>query len=189
MGKIISAKKLTDYRWLNLYDVIYLNKAGETCSWMMVSRRQPFVDDEAKADAVVIVAYHTKLKKLVVVKEFRVPLGGYEIGFPAGLIDKDETPLDAAYRELQEETGLTTMKILKQSPVIYSTAGMSDESVVMVYLDCIGTPSNHLLESSEDIETMLLSQDEVKDMLQDSSLKFGAKAWFVMDFFARTGVI
>ena len=40
-------------------------------------------------------------------RQFRYPLNQVFVEFPAGKIDPDETPLDCAKRELQEETGYT----------------------------------------------------------------------------------
>ncbi|KAM5234954.1 ADP-sugar pyrophosphatase isoform 1-T1 [Ctenodactylus gundi] len=42
---------------------------------------------------------------IVLVKQFRPPVGRYCLEFPAGLIDEDESPEAAALRELEEETG------------------------------------------------------------------------------------
>ena len=188
---IIKIHKLTDHWWLNLFEVDYVCKDGTQATWFMASRHNDplCVTNRHEADVVVIAAYHTDLKKIVVTKEFRVPLGGYEYGFPAGLVDEGETPAEAAIRELKEETGLTVTRVIKGSPVIYSSPGMTDEAVIMVYVLCEGEISNKGHEAHEDIETMLLSQDEVQELLRHSTLYFGAKAWFVLDFFARTGEI
>jgi len=43
---------------------------------------------------------------LLLVKEYAAGTDAYELGFPKGLIDKDEESLMAANRELQEEVGL-----------------------------------------------------------------------------------
>lgn len=45
--------------------------------------------------------------KTLVISQYRPPLNAFSIEFPAGLIDPQETPEDAARRELLEETGFT----------------------------------------------------------------------------------
>ena len=45
------------------------------------------------------------MPETLLVKQFRPPMGRTTIEFPAGLIDKNETPAQAAVRELREETG------------------------------------------------------------------------------------
>ena len=121
---------------------------------------------------------------MVIIREFRVPLDDYEYGFPAGLVDKGETVEQAARRELMEETGLTVSRFIKVSPPIYSSAGMTDESVAMVYVECEGEPSNSANTDSEIIEIQLISPDEALDLLSDSTLKFDAKAWLAISQFA-----
>lgn len=43
--------------------------------------------------------------EVVLVRQYRPPLGRMELGLPAGLIERDEKPEAAARRELAEETG------------------------------------------------------------------------------------
>ena len=43
--------------------------------------------------------------KLLLIRQFRYAIKDYLLEAPAGAIDIDEAPLDAAKRELQEETG------------------------------------------------------------------------------------
>lgn len=42
---------------------------------------------------------------LVLIREYAAGTHAYELGFPKGLIDPGETPVEAANRELQEEAG------------------------------------------------------------------------------------
>ncbi|MBS0855694.1 MULTISPECIES: ADP compounds hydrolase NudE [unclassified Tatumella] len=42
---------------------------------------------------------------VLLIEEYAVGLESYELGFPKGLIDPGETPLQAAQRELKEEVG------------------------------------------------------------------------------------
>ena len=139
-----------------------------------------------RPDAVVIVPFHTVRNKMVITREYRVPLDGYEYGFPAGLVDSGESVEQAARRELMEETGLTVRRFIKISPPIYSSAGMTDESVSMVYVDCEGAPSTRENTASELIEILLVSPVEAQDLLKDTTLKFDAKAWLVISRFAES---
>ena len=136
-------------------------------------------------DAVVIVPFHTVKNKMVITREYRVPLDDYEYGFPAGLVDNDESVEQAARRELMEETGLTVSRFIKVSPPIYSSAGMTDESVAMVYVECEGEPSNSANTDSELIEIQFISSNEAMDLLSNTTLKFDAKSWLAIYQFAE----
>jgi ADP-ribose pyrophosphatase len=188
--RIEQANKLTHQKWLNMFEVSYVDKNGRTRSWQVVSREKTpkcISGNFRLPDAVVIVPFHVSKRKVVITKEFRVPLADVEYGFPAGLVDEGETIEDTARRELQEETGLTLTRILKISPPIYSSAGMTDESVAMVYVECDGEPSVARNEESECIHVELISQSEATRMCESSDLKFDAKAYLVLSGFAKNG--
>ena len=140
-------------------------------------------------DAVVIIPFYKKKDKLVIIKEFRVPLGGYQYGFPAGLVDKGETIQQTCIRELKEETGLSVTRIIKSSPPVFSSSGISDESVSMIYVECDGTPSNKGNEGSEDITTIFVTQAEASELCKNSKIKLDVKTWLVLFSFAENGRI
>ena len=71
---------------------------------------------------------------MLLVEQFRVPLGKSCIELPAGLIGDhgdDEGPLEAAGRELEEETGYRATK-LESLGEYYSSPGMVSESFTLV---------------------------------------------------------
>jgi ADP-ribose pyrophosphatase len=136
---------------------------------------------------VVIVAQHRENARLVVVREFRVPLGGYQYGFPAGLLDSGETLESACCRELFEETGLTVDRMIKSSPPVYSTSGMTDEAVSMVYVQCSGEISNAGNSSSEDIHPFLVSPEEALCLCHEPDQMLDVKTWLVLQAFGETG--
>jgi len=188
MFEIKQARKLTDEKWLNLFDVKYVAKTGEEKSWQMATRKKKpkcMTGRYDQPDAVVIVPFHKAKDKLVITREYRVPLNDYEYGFPAGLIDEGESVEQATRRELREETGLNLSRLIKMSPPIYSSAGMTDESVAMVYVECEGEPSNTGNTEFELIEVLLISPAEAFQMCSDSTLRFDAKAWLEISQFAE----
>jgi ADP-ribose pyrophosphatase len=188
--KIKKAIKLAESKWLNLFDIRWVDKLGNDRSWQMVSRKSEpkyFTGQFEPGDAVVVVPYHTGYDKLVVTREFRVPLGDYEYGFPAGLIEKGESVEQATRRELTEETGLTVTRFTRISPPVYTTTGISDESVVMVYVECTGEPTSKFNTRSEVIEVILTSSKDAETLCSKRDLKFDAKAWLVILNFATHG--
>jgi ADP-ribose pyrophosphatase len=190
--KINKIKKITNCQYLNLFSINYKDRVNCEKKWIFASRSKelnPLENDYSVPDAVVIVPFHTQEKKLVVIKEFRVALGGYQYGFPAGLIDKGETIEQAGKRELFEETGLTLKRVLKKSPVIFSSSGMTDESISLLFVECEGPPTSQFNEASEDIEVMMLSQKQALDIIDNNTIKFDVKSWIVMNNFAFQGVI
>lgn len=190
--EIKDVKKLTDCSFLNLFSVQYKDQGNRDKEWVFASRSKkenPLMDKDLRPDAVVIVPFHTKLKKLVLINELRVALGGYQYGFPAGLLDKGETVEQAGTRELFEETGLKITRFLKQSPPIFSSSGLTDEAISLLFVECDGIPTNKYNEASEDIEVMLLSREDVSDILFDQNIKFDVKTWIVLNHFVSQGKI
>ena len=188
--KVDKVEKLTDYRHLNLYSIRYTDRADNARMWYLASRSDPpkcaggRFDDP---DAVIIVALHKRRSKLVVIREYRVPLAGYQYGFPAGLVDAGETIEAACRRELYEETGLSIDKVIKSSPPVYSSSGMTDESVSLVYVECSGEISNAGNSSSEDIHPFLVSPEEALSLCRQPDYPVDVKTWLVLSAFGETG--
>jgi len=189
---INQVKKITNSRFLNLFSAQYEDRKNNIKEWIFASRSgfdNPLKDISDQPNAVVIVPYHTKKEKLVLIKEFRITLGGYQYGFPAGLVDESESIEQAGSRELFEETGLSVARVLKTSPVIYSSSGLTDESVSLFFVECKGEPSNRFNEASEDIEVLFFSKQEAQNILQDQTIKFDVKTWIVLSNFAEQGTL
>jgi len=190
MANDYTIQKLTDQPWVNLFNVEYLTKDGSPHHWLMCSRKDKPVEDAAIPDAVVIVAIlpTPQGNRLVLTKEFRVPIGDGEYGFPAGLIDKGESIESTVRREMKEETGLDVVTIHHISPPVYSSAGLTDEACCMALVTASGTPSTHLNEEHEQIEVELYDIDDIAALLK-SNKKIAAKAWGLLYHFSVTGRI
>src|SRR6185312_196691 len=150
---------LADTKYLKLYNAEYTNKNGKSRNWSIASRKDLdtlknyyFNAVEYNIDAVIIVATHVAEDKLVVIKQFRVPLNDYVYEIPAGLIDFGEDFETTVRRELREETGLDLIQIdyAKTKPKAYISTGMTDESAALVFCTCNGQVSKEFLEPDED---------------------------------------
>jgi ADP-ribose pyrophosphatase len=188
--KIIDSTVVNKSKFVTVVAVRYEDRKGNPKDWHMVSRGDPpkcITGEIQRPDAAIIVPYHRRENKLVVIREFRVPVGDYQYGFPAGLLDPGEELAAAAGRELHEETGLELVRVYRHSPAVFSSAGITDEAIAMVFAEVEGTPGTHRNEDSEDIEIFLMDRDGVRDLLQRRDIVFGARAWLVMDAFVRMG--
>lgn len=186
---------LVESKFIGLFEIEYKNKLDEDKVWMVASRKSIeqlksiyLENKEDSADAVAIVGLHKSSKKLILIKQFRVPINGYIYELPAGLIDKGESIDTSVERELREETGLTLLEIQKNksNDKVYLSPGMSDESIAFVYCICDGNITDEFLEPDEDIEAILVSQDEAKEILQ-SNHKIDTKAFLILQMFVSLG--
>lgn len=87
----------------------------------------------AQGMAVIVIAV-TPADEVLFVEQFRVPLGARTIEMPAGLVGDDhaeDTLVDAARRELVEETGWSAgrVEVLLTGP---TSSGMSNERIAFV---------------------------------------------------------
>ncbi len=190
MAADLKLTKLTNNKWANMYLAHYTTKTGKQNDWVVVSRKEHPIINAGQPDAVLIIPMidTPQGRKLVMIREFRVPVWDYEFAFPAGLMEKGLDVEQMAKKELKEETGLDVKKIIHISPPVYSSAGMSDESCCMVVLEACGEVSYANLEESEEIEVHLMDVEQIRRLL-GSGHKIAAKAWGVLWHFALTGKI
>ena len=195
MSKINKLTTLAETKFLNLYNAEYSNKGGNIKNWIIASRKEKenlegvyLNNKELQDDAVLIVPFHKEEEKIVVIRQFRVPINSYIYEMPAGLIDKRESPQTAITRELKEETGLDVIEILKNTVKgqLFLSPGMTDESVTSVFCTCGGTISKAYMEEDEDIEPILLSQKEAQELLI-KDIKFDIKCYIYLQEFAKSG--
>lgn len=194
MGKIIKVKTLAETKFLKLYDAEYINKLGENKHWTIASRKDLneinnrfFEGEKDRIDAVVIIPKHIEENKLVIIKQFRVPINDYVIELPAGLIDGEESFEEAVKRELKEETGLDLVNIDYDKTIekTYASVGMTDESFALVSCNCKGKVSLENLEADEEIEVKMITKEEGKEILK-SGQNIDVKAYLAISNFVNS---
>ena len=126
------------------------------------------------SDAVVVVPVRAD-GSMVMVGQYRYPHGKTHWELPAGRLTEDESPEDAARRELAEETGYRPGRLVPL-PGFYPTNGISAHYAhAFVALDCeeAGEPRP---EASEQIVVRTFLQEEAEALLDAGLLADGFTA-------------
>lgn len=191
MSSVGKIEKKVGSRFLSYYEMEAVHRDGSVSPYYMVSRNPN--PDSLKAvthknapDGVVI--YGLYQDKVVLVRQYRYPIGGYVYEFPAGLVEPGEDMEAAAIRELYEETGLTLHPIPCGSygRPFFTTVGMTDESCGTVFGTCEGTPTSRHQEATEEIQVVLADKEECRRILKEEQLSIMC-AYMLMHFVASSG--
>ena len=194
MERIKGIKKLTDNRFLNLYELDATFRDGSSAPYYVASRRKnaenlKAVTHDSQADGVILYGVYGENKdQVVLVRQYRYPLGGYVYEFPAGLVEPGEDMFQAGIREMYEETGLDFVPVEGGacSRPFFTTIGMTDESCGTVYGYCSGNPSNRNQEGTEDIQVILADRNECRRILKEENVAIMC-AYMLMHFIASEG--
>ena len=194
MSKVGKIEKKTNTRFLNFYEFEAIHRDGSVSPYYVASRAKKTEDLKAvsqqnRPDGVILYGVYGENKdKVVLIRQYRYPLGGYVYEFPAGLVEDGEDMLEAGIREMYEETGLTFVprKGGSYSRPFFTTIGMTDESCGTVFGYCSGEPTNSHQEASEEIQVVIADKEECKRILKKENVAIMC-AYMLMHFIASEG--
>ena len=107
--------------------------------------------------------------KFIFEKQYRYALGEEIIEMPAGKLEEGEIPLEAAKRELLEETGYRPLEMIHLGDS-YPTPGYSSEVIHLYYCPKAVKEERHL-DNDEEIELIYLSMQEIEQLIKDNIIK------------------
>lgn len=190
MKKYTNIHKLSDNKFLNLFHLDALTDSGRPFDYFFVSRRKEdniklLTGDSAAEGVVIYPVLREDPEKIVLIRQYRYPLGDHLYELPAGLIDEGETPDAAAVREMKEETGLS-FEVYAGGDGAYRRpffmgAGFTDESCNAVFGYASGTVSRDALEDTESIQVLTADKREVRRILREEKVSIRA-AYLLMNF-------
>lgn len=195
MKKYTAVRKLTDNRFLNLYEMDALTNTGAPFNYYFASRNSeeklPLLTGKLCSNGIVIYPiWKRNPEKIVMLRQYRYPLDTWLYELPAGLIDEGETASEAAAREMKEETGLTFTPYEGGNPSfrrpVYLGAGLTDETSTSVFGYADGEISGRFRESTESIEVLLVDKKEAARILKEERVSLRA-AFLLMSFLRMDG--
>lgn len=174
--KKISEKILYQGKWLSVHQLNYENKHGENIAWETVRRQK-------SRSGVVIVARMKPSDRFIIIKQFRPAVGGYILGFPAGLAQGDPAH---ALVELKEETGYFG-NIISFSPPLKTGTSIIDDNGQIVLIEVDESDPRNLnpqqaLEPGEDIEVCCIHRRDMKDFLlnqHNAGVSITSSLWYL----------
>ena len=173
--KLLKTEYLVDAPWLKV--------AKETCELPNGKVINDFYT-LWQPDWVLILA-RTAEGKWVMTEQYRHGSQTIELEFPAGIIDKGETPEQAALRELQEECGYRIDS--STTPIALCAPGSAQNDTVrfigtfpvnpdrhrgkfhIVFIDGVVKAGETHFDSTEDIESFELSDEELQKKMADGT--------------------
>lgn len=96
-------------------------------------------------------------------------VGSYQIEAPSGYIDNGETPVEAANRELKEETGYRANNIISLGSYTLDYTMFEQTGNLFVGYDLIDEKKQQL-GMMEIIDTVILTIDEIKKLLFEGKI-------------------
>ena len=194
MSNVGKIEKKIGNRFLNFYELEAIRRDGKTMPYYMVSRNPDSeslkaVTHHNRPDGVILFGVYGEQKdKVVLIRQYRYPIGGYVYELPAGLVEAGEDLLASGIREMYEETGLNFAPVDAgcYSKPFFMTVGMTDESCGTVFGYCSGQPTNANQEASEEIQVVIADRAECRRILQEENVALPC-AFLLMHFIATEG--
>lgn len=110
-------------------------------------------------------------EQVLLVRQFRLPAGKMLWELPAGKLDEGETPLQAAKRELMEETGYRA-RIWRKLASFWPSPGYVSEKVT-IYLAMDLTAGEAQPMDDERIETRWFAKKKLEEMIRNGKIEDG----------------
>lgn len=168
----VSDLPLDEARWITLKKIDYVDQVGKPRTWEVAQRK---TRGAAGVDAVAmgnVLLHPSRPASTVLVIQYRPPLDAFTVEWPAGLVDAQESPAEAAVREFKEETGYDC-KVTSISPPQAADPGMTNANLqlvmVEVQLEEQDEEPEQRLEDGEHIQRVVVPLSELYQRLVDYS--------------------
>ncbi|HLD77667.1 MAG TPA: NUDIX hydrolase [archaeon] len=160
--KTLKSEYLLRSRWMNLRkDTCVLPSGHKVDSYFVVER----------PDCVGVVAL-TEANKLLLLKQYRHPIQGFVLEFPAGSVEHGKTPAEAAAEELRQETGYAAKKLIPLGTLLSDPSRQTLTVHCFLALGCARAGAQ-ALDPTEHIEVSEITFAKAEQLIRSGELRDG----------------
>ena len=150
-----------------------------------------------KSDGVAILLYNAITKKVLLTRQFRMPVyvakinNGFSIEVVGGAMDENETPEITAIRETEEEIGYKIFKLKKVTTAFLSPGILKEKVHLFIgeYSDEQKTKNGGgVIEENEEIEVLEISFSEALQMVENEEI-IDARTIILLQYVKLNGFI
>ena len=120
----------------------------------------------------VVIIPRLKKKRLLLIRQLRVAVGGWIWEFPAGTLERGESPLACARRELREETQHSPGRLRKVLE-FFPTPGISTEVMHLFVAEDLKPGAPQGLDPDEELVVRDFSVSQVDEMIRNGRILDG----------------
>ncbi|MDD3802919.1 MAG: NUDIX hydrolase [bacterium] len=118
--------------------------------------------------SVAMLPYDEKKKVFYLVRQYRYAVGKYVLEVPAGTLEKNEKIEDAVNRELSEEVGFVSDRIVKLASVMSSPGFLTE--VLHLYLCAELRKKKMEADYDEEIEVVKMTAEEIDSHIKSDTI-------------------
>jgi len=176
--EILESEYVVKDRWIGL--------RADTCRTSHGHVLDPYYVLEY-SDWVHVVAFDADFRVLLV-RLYRHGVGEFTTEIPSGRIDEGETPIETAKRELLEETGHASDRIIHLGGLTPNAATHTNRSHPLVAYDCrkIAEPNP---AGEEEIETLWVEAEELLKWIDDGRFYHSLQIAGILMAFRHAGLL
>ncbi|HCJ66465.1 MAG TPA: ADP-ribose pyrophosphatase [Elusimicrobia bacterium] len=120
--------------------------------------------------AVLVIPFLSR-DKIVLLKQYRPVVKSYFYELPAGILEKGETLIACARREVKEETGYSVKKFTRLG-VIYPAPGYTTEKIVIFKAEGL-KKQKRIYQKDEIIQPLIVTKSKVKQLFRKGKITSG----------------
>ena len=158
--EILSETSVYENPWLKVNE-LKINRDGQPGIYGVVHRQ----------DSVVVIV-RDSLMRILVLEQYRFPTDSYSWELPMGGIDEGENPMQAAERELFEETGIRSSN-LRQIGSFRPVPGLTPQNVFVFSVLVDDTSVRNEDSVDEIVDRRFVSTTQLKEMVQQGKVSDG----------------